>query len=88
MFPGNTLMHWYLEWVSAVACKPGMRHVREEWNEMCAERMLISLNWWRELGDVLHTILRMLHPYAGIIIVPVARKHGYRMKYGRARIKD
>lgn len=82
------LIIWYIRWVRAVACKPTMRHVREEWVEMCNERALISMNWWRELGDVIHTVLRMLHPYAGIIIIPIVRKHGYRMRNGTARIKD
>lgn len=72
------LLCWYVEWVLATP-KPRLVHLVEEWNELLDERVL-SIQWWMELGDVIHTILRMVNRWLGIIVIPIARKHGNRMK--------
>lgn len=49
----------------------------EEWNEMRNERVF-TYEWFMEVGDVMHTILRMIHPWFGVIIWPTVRKHALR----------
>lgn len=56
---------------------PCVDGLREEWRELLNEDIR-TLAWWLELCDVLHTLLRMLHPRLGIIVYPVVRKHALR----------
>lgn len=65
-------------WVRMVRFGPPTRDsLREEWSELLNEDIR-TLAWWLELCDVLHTLLRMLHPRLGIIVYPVVRKHALR----------
>jgi hypothetical protein len=70
------MYRWY--WVRMVRYGPPTRDgLREEWRELCNERMF-SKAWLLELCDVMHTLLRMLHPRLGIVVLPVVYKHAMR----------
>jgi len=56
---------------------PRMSDLCNEWHELLAERVG-SNAWWAELGDVMHTLLRMAHPRLGVLIWSVACKHALR----------
>jgi hypothetical protein len=49
----------------------------EEIGELLAEDIM-SIAWCLELLDVIHTLLRMVHPRLGILVYPVVRKHALR----------
>jgi hypothetical protein len=57
--------------------QPTLAVLLDEWEELRAESIM-SVAWWGELGDVVHTVLRMAHPMAGICVLPIARKHARR----------
>ena len=68
------------KWYWSRMCRlgnPCMHDLHNEWHELLAER--VSSNaWWAELGDVIHTLLRMVHPRLGVLIIPVVHKHALR----------
>jgi hypothetical protein len=56
---------------------PTRRDLHEEICELLDERIL-SRAWLGELMDVLHCVLRIIHPRLGVLIWPIAVKHGAR----------
>lgn len=56
---------------------PRIEGLYEEWRELKAEDIR-TLAWWLELCDVLHTLLRLVHPRLGILVYPIVRKHAMR----------
>lgn len=56
---------------------PNRGGLLEEWNELRHERFP-SIKWFMELCDVMHTLLRMIHPKLGVVVYPIVRKHALR----------
>ena len=58
---------------------PTYDDLRDEWDEMRDEH-IFTRAWWMELCDVIHTCLRMIHPWLAVIVWPIVRKHALREK--------
>lgn len=56
---------------------PTCTSLREEWGEM-RDEYVFTHAWWMELCDIMHTCLRMVHPWLGVVVWPVVRKHALR----------
>lgn len=75
---GMEVPMYHMYWVRMCRLgRPCLLGLHEEWCELRSE-VFLSRAWIMELMDVLHTLLRMVHPRLGVLVFPVVRKHALR----------